>query len=142
MIALRPYQQAAVAALYAYFQANDGDPLVAMPTGTGKSLVIAEFVRSAVSTFGDTRVLMLTHVKELIAQNFAQMMALWPQAPIGIYSAGLRRRDLHSQIVQAFRRDGGARGRAGPAPWPRAHGGHDRPGPFQGRQRHLRPRLR
>lgn len=44
---LRPYQLAAVAALFEYWRNNNGNPVVAMPTGTGKSLVIAEFIRQA-----------------------------------------------------------------------------------------------
>ena len=33
MLTLRPYQQAAIAAIYGYFQNNKGNPLVVMPTG-------------------------------------------------------------------------------------------------------------
>ncbi len=65
-LSLRPYQRAAIEALYDYFSASSGNPLVVMPTGTGKSLCIAGFTREAIAAYGDTRVLILTHVKELI----------------------------------------------------------------------------
>ena len=100
-LSLRPYQRAAIEALYDYFSASSGNPLVVMPTGTGKSLCIAGFTREAIAAYGDTRVLILTHVKELIQQNFMAMLRAWPEAPAGIYSAGLSRRDIHAQILFA-----------------------------------------
>lgn len=100
-LSLRPYQRAAVEALYDYFAASAGNPLVVMPTGTGKSLCIAGFTREAIAVYGDTRVLILTHVKELIQQNFMALLRAWPEAPAGIYSAGLSRRDIHAQILFA-----------------------------------------
>ncbi len=73
-LSLRPYQRAAIEALYDYFGGNTGNPLVVMPTGTGKSVVIAGFIREAIAAYGDTRVLVLTHVKELIQQNFMALL--------------------------------------------------------------------
>ncbi len=100
-LSLRPYQRAAIDALYDYFGGNTGNPLVVMPTGTGKSLVIADFIREAIAAYGDTRVLVLTHVRELIQQNFMALLRAWPEAPAGIYSAGLYRRDIRAQILFA-----------------------------------------
>ena len=100
-LSLRPYQRAAIEALYDYFAASVGNPLIVMPTGTGKSVVIAGFTREAIAAYGDTRVLILTHVKELIQQNFMALLRAWPEAPAGIYSAGLSRRDIHAQILFA-----------------------------------------
>jgi DNA repair protein RadD len=100
-LSLRPYQTAAIEALYAYFAGNTGNPLVVMPTGTGKSVVIAGFVREAIAAYADTRVLVLTHVKELIQQNFMALLRAWPEAPAGIYSAGLSRRDIRAQVLFA-----------------------------------------
>lgn len=72
-----------------------------MPTGTGKSVVIAEFLREALNQWKDTRVIVLTHVKELIQQNFNAMIRAWPCAPAGIYSAGLGERDISAQVIFA-----------------------------------------
>lgn len=101
MIELRPYQRAAVDSIYSYFTRWDGNPLVVLPTGTGKSVVIAEFIRGAYEQWPDTRVVMLTHVRELIAQNFAALVRNWPEAPAGIYSAGLGRKDINANIICA-----------------------------------------
>lgn len=98
----RDYQVEAVNSIYGYFhQGGTGHPIVAMPTGTGKSIVIAMFLESVFRAYPSQRVLVLTHVKELIQQNYDELMALWPSAPAGINSAGLGKRDTHNRIVFA-----------------------------------------
>lgn len=101
MLTLRPYQQAAIAAIYAYFEAKSGHPLIVIPTAGGKALVIAAFIESVLKTWPDQRILILTHVREFIAQNHAEMLNLWPEAPAGIYSAGIGRRDADARILFA-----------------------------------------
>ena len=101
MIQLRPYQSAAIEAIYGYFGRQIGNPLVVLPTGTGKAICIAAFMKRAIGDWSDTRILIVTHVKELIAQNYGELIRLWPGAPAGIYSAGLNKRDLHAQILFA-----------------------------------------
>jgi len=99
---LRDFQQRAIHLLYAWFEKNKiGHPCLVMPTGSGKSHVIADICRHAVQSWPDTRILMLTHVRELIEQNSAKMRSAWPNAPMGIYSAGLRQRILHEPITFA-----------------------------------------
>jgi DNA repair protein RadD len=93
-ISLRYYQENAITALWEYFQSKTGNPIEALPTGTGKSVIIAGFLQSVYSVYPTTRVLMLTHVKELIKQNFDKLVTLWPTAPAGIYSAGLGRKEV------------------------------------------------
>lgn len=81
--------------LYAWFERHEtGNPCVVMPTGSGKSIVIAELCRDALQRWPETRVLMLTHQKELIEQNAEKLRTLWPDAPLGIYSASIGRRQL------------------------------------------------
>ena len=96
---LRDYQIDVVNSIYSYFAEHTGNPIVAAPTGTGKSLMIAGFVRRACMEFPATRVLMLTHVQELIEQNLKKLKELWPSAPAGVYSAGLGRRELGFPIT-------------------------------------------
>lgn len=101
MITLRPYQKDATAAMMAYWGAGGGNPLVEMATGTGKSMVIASLVQDLSRDYPGMRVLMLTHVKELVQQNFMALLKVWPDAPAGIYSAGLGRRDAHHRVTFA-----------------------------------------
>jgi len=101
LIQSRSYQSEAVGAIYNYFATKQGNPLVAMPTGTGKSVVIAMFLESIFRAYPNQRVLVLTHVKELIEQNYDKLKTVWPNAPAGINSAGLGRNDFLHPIIFA-----------------------------------------
>ena len=98
---LRYYQAEAIEAIYAYFSKKQGNPLVALPTGTGKSVVIGEFIRGVYQRYPNQRVMMLTHVKELIEQNLDKLLTIWPTAPAGVYSAGVGRKESNFPITFA-----------------------------------------
>lgn len=98
---LRPYQSAAIQGIYDYFHQHTGNCVVCIPTAGGKSLVMASFVEGVLKAFPDQRILIVTHVRELIQQNHAELLGLWPEAPAGIYSAGLKQRDLQASILFA-----------------------------------------
>ena len=101
MLTLRPYQTAAIDAIYRYYEAHAGNCLITIPTAGGKSLVMATFVEGVLKTYPDQRILIVTHVRELIEQNFSELKRLWPEAPAGIYSAGLKKREIRAQILFA-----------------------------------------
>lgn len=98
---LRPYQSMAVDALYNYFRTNTGNPLIVAPTASGKSVMIAGFIERACKQFPNTRAMILTHVKELIQQDYDKIKTVWPEAPVGINSAGLRQRHTLFPIIVA-----------------------------------------
>ena len=77
---LRPYQAEAVEAVYNHLRTKDNNPCIVLPTGTGKSVVIAKIVSDAVSQWGG-RALILAHVKELLEQNAGKVKALCPEIP-------------------------------------------------------------
>ncbi|RBI68053.1 ATP-dependent helicase [Vreelandella sulfidaeris] len=89
---LRPYQQEAVKRVVGHFRASSEPALVVLPTGSGKSLVIAELARLARG-----RVLVLAHVRELVEQNHAKYQAYGLEADI--FSAGLKRKEATRQVV-------------------------------------------
>jgi DNA repair protein RadD len=64
MYTLRTYQQEAVDSTLNYFRKRRSPAVIVLPTGAGKSLVIAELAKIAIG-----RVLVLAHVKELVEQN-------------------------------------------------------------------------
>ena len=99
MITERVYQAAAKDAMFDYWEAGGGNPLVNMATGTGKSVVIAKLAEKLLRNYDGFRILMTVHVKELVTQNAQNLLRVWPQAPLGINSASLGRRDRHSQIL-------------------------------------------
>jgi DNA repair protein RadD len=91
---LRPYQQEAVDATLSHFRKSDESAVIVLPTGAGKSLVIAELARLA-----RRRILVLTHVKELVEQNHAKYQSYGLEG--GIFSAGLKRKDNRHQVTFA-----------------------------------------
>ena len=100
MIVPRPYQSEAVEAVYEHLRTKDNNPCVVLPTGTGKSLVLAQIAKDTVEKWNG-RVLILAHVKELLEQNADKTRKLCPELKIGIYSAGLRSRDTTEQVIVA-----------------------------------------
>lgn len=91
---LRPYQTETIDYTWEYLRKESGHPCIVLPTGSGKSVVIAELCRQAVNTWPDTKILMLTSRKELIEQNTVKMLTLWPNAPLGIFSASMNKREI------------------------------------------------
>lgn len=97
---LRDYQQRAIDDAIAWLTNNTGHPCLELPTGAGKSVVVAELCRKMAQDWG-SNVTMVTSSKELVAQNAERMRSVWPNAPIGVYSAGLKKRELGNPITFA-----------------------------------------
>jgi DNA repair protein RadD len=95
----RYYQQDAIDSIFNDLMNTSGHPVVAMPTGTGKSVVIAGAITQCIRYYPRTRFAMLTHVKELVEQNANKLTDMWAGAPLGINCAGLKRRDTMHPII-------------------------------------------
>ncbi|MCQ8877678.1 DEAD/DEAH box helicase [Pseudoalteromonas shioyasakiensis] len=91
---LRPYQQEAVSRTVAHFRKTSDPALIVLPTGAGKSLVIAELARIA-----KQKILVLAHVKELVEQNAEKYTSFGLEA--SIFSAGLKQKSLSHQVTFA-----------------------------------------
>lgn len=100
IFAPRWYQIEAVTAFKDFLRNTEPgrNAIIAMPTGTGKSVVIAQIVKY-ICQWPENKVLMLTHVGELVKQNADKLRAVWPQGDIGICAAGLGRRDTKQAII-------------------------------------------
>jgi DNA repair protein RadD len=94
MLQLRDYQQQAVKAVLVHFRQKPEAAVLVLPTGAGKSLVIAELARLARG-----RVLVLAHVKELVEQNHAKYQSYGLEA--AIFSASLGRKETAAKVVFA-----------------------------------------
>lgn len=92
MYKLRPYQLESVDKTLQHFRREKSPALIVLPTGAGKSLVIAELARLARG-----RVLVLAHVKELVEQNHEKYESMGLSA--GIYSAGLNRKNSEEKVI-------------------------------------------
>src|SRR5688500_15892518 len=105
---LRPYQATAKDVLWQFLSVSDENPLIVLPTAAGKSPLMAAIARDAVEQWGG-RVGIMAKGKELIRQNREKLTKYWPEAPAGIYSASLNRKDrfdsiLFLQIQSVYRR--------------------------------------
>lgn len=92
MYKLRDYQQEAVNNVIRFFRKRQNPAVIVLPTGAGKSLVIAELARIA-----NGRVLVLAHVKELVEQNYEKYKSYDLSA--GIYSASLGKKDWDDKAI-------------------------------------------
>lgn len=111
---LRPHQVEAIDAIWSYWLEGGKNPVVEAPCGSGKSAMIGELSRRVVAN--DSRVLIATHRRELIEQDAAACRLVWPDAPVGIYSAGLNKRQIRPITVagiQSIRKRGKQVGNVG-----------------------------
>lgn len=96
---LRFYQQECVDSIFEYFNENSGNPLCCLPTGTGKSVIIAAFIKAVIESYQYEKIIMLTHVGELVKQNFEKLESLCPTVSSGIHCSELKRKDSRNQII-------------------------------------------
>lgn len=102
MFELREYQHEASDALIDSLSSPDCNPLVVAPTGSGKSILIAEFCRRVLAHNKEAKILIIQHRKELIQQNFDKLVRLLDGTiSVGIYSASLGTKQLGKQITCA-----------------------------------------
>src|SRR3990172_3456814 len=102
MLELRPYQLEAVEAIYRHLRERDDNPVCVIPTGAGKTYVMATVCRDSVGRWNG-RVLILAHVKELLEQTKEKIYQVAPEMwmKTGVYSAGLKSRDTEHPITIA-----------------------------------------
>lgn len=100
MIELRHYQQAAKDAVYRHLRMRDDNPVIVIPTGGGKTPLIASISQDAVQQWGG-RVLVMAHVKELLQQAADKLGNMCPGVGVGLYSAGLSKKELDKPVTVA-----------------------------------------
>lgn len=95
----RYYQEEAVQAVFDYWQEEAGHPLIDMATGTGKSGTLAMLIKRLLEGWPQFRVMVVTHVEELVEGNFKEFIGMCPFGPAGIYAASMNRRDARAQVL-------------------------------------------
>lgn len=95
----RFYQVEAVDAVLHCLATTSDDLLVAMPTGVGKSGVIAMLCEKILKQFPQARITLQTDRKELVSQDVKSLLRIWPDAPVGVYSAGLKRKEAGMPLM-------------------------------------------
>lgn len=97
---LRPYQENVLDDLWAWFTSHaEGNPVIEACVGAGKSVMIAALCERALREFPGTRIIMAVHVKELAEQNLDKLLKVWPGAPVGAYSASLKKREAGRDVT-------------------------------------------
>ncbi len=76
----------------------DNHPLVAMPTGSGKTVVLADLILKALERWPETNILVLSHVREILMQDY-DSIKFHTGLDVGIYSVGLRKREYKQVTV-------------------------------------------
>ena len=91
---LRPYQQKAIDM---FLQSSDKAPCIVVPTGGGKSIIVAYLIKA----LANKRILLLTHQKELIEQDVAKINSVLPEINVGVYSASIGSKDFGDNVTAA-----------------------------------------
>jgi len=97
----RPYQAEAQDALDLHLRTKTTNPCVVIPTGGGKSLMMAWAIQAWKRDHPGFRCCILAHRKELVSQNATELHGIWPGGDIGVYAAGLKCRDTENDIIYA-----------------------------------------
>lgn len=99
MFELRPYQEPISERVFTYMKNNPGKhPLVALPTGAGKTVSLADIILKALKRWPRTHVLVLSHVKEILEQDY-QSIKFHTGIDVGLFSAGLGKRQRKQVTV-------------------------------------------
>lgn len=95
-VTLRPYQREALAAVDAALERGVHRPLVALPTGTGKTVVFASMLRERGGT-----ALVLAHRDELLRQAADKLRTVAPELAMSIGFVQASRDDTNAPVVIA-----------------------------------------
>ena len=96
----RDYQIEAIYAVLNYFYENiTGNTLVAMPTGSGKAACICGLIHLLMFKWPHLKILQLVDSQELVEQNAKTLERMWPNAPKGVFCAGLDLKQLGFPII-------------------------------------------
>lgn len=95
------YQADAVDSVFAWWAAGriHEDPLIIMPTGSGKTIVFSTLIKRLLTSYHDVSILVLAHRQKLISQAEQKLLTVWPDAPVGIYAASLKRREIRKITI-------------------------------------------
>jgi len=76
-------------------------PCLAMPGGSGKSMVNAEIIRQTMAGKPTARILMVVRSMELVKHDADALRKLWPGAPMGVVCSGMRKKEWGEPIIIA-----------------------------------------
>lgn len=101
---LRDYQSRCVTNTWRWFRCNKvGNPLIKVPTGGGKTHILAQLIIDALSFRSEKkiRIIVLTQETTLVKQNSVKFKRIAPQVDAGVFSAKLGFRETDNQVIFA-----------------------------------------
>lgn len=93
----RQYQEDTVDALLR--DIDDYNPLVAVPTGAGKTVIMGKFIYKYLDRHPTKNILVVSHTQDILEQDHAALQNFFPGIEIGLYSAGLKSRTVKKITV-------------------------------------------
>ena len=100
---LRPYQQECLSSIQVHFRTSIEPVVISISTGGGKTIIFSTLIKSIFEKIDTYRILLIAHRKQLLEQAEDKLLNVSPKLwnRIGIYSAGLKRRDTDKEITIA-----------------------------------------
>ena len=96
----RQYQIDAVTALLkSLYHDSRSHPIIAVPTGGGKTVILGKFIYKYLEWRPTHNVLVLSHTETIIEQDHEALQEFFPGIIIGLYSAGLGIKDVQKITV-------------------------------------------
>ena len=96
-ITLRAYQETSVAKAFRAHKAGH-NPVLSLPTGSGKALIAAAIARMLVDS-GASRVVITVPGRELAEQNEKALHAFFDPLDVGVVCAALGRREFDARVI-------------------------------------------
>tara|TARA_R100001086_G_scaffold248006_1_gene183823 strand:- start:302 stop:1966 length:1665 start_codon:yes stop_codon:yes gene_type:complete len=102
---LRYYQRDAINSLHHWFETKPANEhaLISLPTAAGKTIIFSHFIKEVLAKNPGARFVVLAHRKELVDQAEKKLKSVWPDAPVGVLAAGMKRFEHDAQILIASR---------------------------------------
>ena len=102
---LRYYQRDAIDSLHNWFKTKptSDHALIALPTAAGKTIIFSNFIKEVLAKEPKARFIVMAHRKELVSQAESKLKMVWPDAPVGVLAAGMKRFQHNAQILVASR---------------------------------------
>jgi len=95
----RQYQTDCVDAWVEDLKDIKNNPLVAVPTGAGKTVILCKTLIKWFDYRPDSNVLILSHTSDIVQQDYDAMSEFFPEFGMGIYSASLKTKETNKITI-------------------------------------------
>ena len=95
----RLYQEKTVDRWYKKLTTTSSNTLVAVPTGGGKTVILCKLLLKWLEDRPDDNILIISHTKEIVQQDYNALIRVFPPFGVGIYQAGIGRREINKITV-------------------------------------------